>query len=97
MLTGKQKRYLRGLATLLNPVAIVGKEGFTPEVIKEIKNGIKANELIKIKIGKNSPNEKMEIKTMIEEKFNVDIVQIIGNSIVLFKSKGKKETSYKLP
>ncbi|MDD2370607.1 MAG: ribosome assembly RNA-binding protein YhbY [Firmicutes bacterium] len=96
MLTGKQKRYLRGLASLLNPVAIVGKEGFTPEVMKEIKKGIKANELIKIKIGKNSPDEKLEIKTMIEENFNAEIVQIIGRSIVLFKSKGKA-TIYNLP
>ncbi len=96
MLTGKQKRYLRGLASLLNPVAIIGKEGFTPEVIKEIKKGIKANELIKIKIGKNSPDEKLEIKAMIEENFNAEIVQIIGRNIVLFKSKGK-ETKYKLP
>lgn len=96
MLTGKQKRYLRGLATLLNPVAIIGKEGLTPEVLKEIKTGIKANELIKIKIGKNSPNEKLEIKTMIEENFNAEIVQIIGKSIILFKSKGK-ESKYKLP
>lgn len=96
MLTGKQKRYLRGLASLLNPVAIIGKEGFTPEVINEIKTGLKANELIKIKIGKNSPEDKLMIKELIEENLNAEIVQIIGKNIVLFKSKGK-ETKFKLP
>ena len=96
MLTGKQKRYLRGEASLLNPVVIVGKEGFTPEVIKEIKTGLKANELIKIKIGKNSPVDKLELKELIEENLSADIVQIIGKNIVLFKYKGK-ETKYKLP
>lgn len=96
MLTGKQKRYLRAHASLLNPVVIVGKEGFTPEVIKEIKTGLKANELIKIKIGKNSPEDKLAIKELIEENLNADIVQIIGKNIVLFKYKGK-ETKFKLP
>jgi len=96
MLTGKQKRYLRGEASLLNPVVIVGKEGFTQEVIKEIKTGLKANELIKIKIGKNSPVDKLELKELIEENLSADIVQIIGKNIVLFKYKGK-ETKYKLP
>lgn len=96
MLSGKQKRYLRGMASLLNPVAIIGKEGFTPEIIKEIRNGLKANELIKIKIGKNSPDDKLEVKELIEENLTAEIVQIIGRNIVLFKSKGK-ETKFKLP
>ena len=96
MLSGKQKRYLRGMASLLNPVAIIGKEGFTPEIIKEIRNGLKANELIKIKIGKNSPDDKLEVKALIEENLTAEIVQIIGRNIVLFKSKGK-ETKFKLP
>ncbi len=96
MLSGKQKRYLRGMASLLNPVAIIGKEGFTPEIIKEIRTGLKANELVKIKIGKNSPDDKLEIKELIEANFTAEIVQIIGRNIVLFKSKGK-ETKFKLP
>lgn len=96
MLTGKQKRYLRGLASLLNPVAIVGKEGFTPEVIQEIKTGLKANELVKIKIGKNSPEDMLKITALIDGNINAEIVQKIGRNIVLFKSKGK-ETKYKLP
>jgi RNA-binding protein len=96
MLSGKQKRYLRGMASLLNPVAIIGKEGFTPEIIKEIRTGLKANELVKIKIGKNSPDDKLNVKELIEENLTAEIVQIIGKNIVLFKSKGK-ETKFKLP
>ena len=51
MLTGKEKRYLRGLASLLNPVVIIGKEGIGEQIIAEIANGFNVNELVKIKVG----------------------------------------------
>ena len=96
MLTGKQKRYLRGLASLLNPVVIIGKEGFKEEVIIEIINGIKANELVKIKVGKNSPLDTEEIIDIINEKSIGEVVQIVGRSIVLYKQ-NKKENKIILP
>ena len=68
MLTGKQKRYLRGLASLLNPVAIVGKEGFRDEVVAEIANGLKVNELVKVKVSKNSPEDMEQIIEMVAKK-----------------------------
>ena len=96
MLTGKQKRYLRGLASLLNPVVIIGKEGFKEEVIIEIINGIKANELVKIKVGKNSPQEIEEIIEIFNEENVGEVVQIVGRSIVLYKQ-NKKENKIILP
>lgn len=96
MLTGKQKRYLRGLASLLNPVAMVGKEGFREEVATEIVNGLKANELVKIKVGKNSPEDMEQIIEIIAEKNIGEVVQIIGKTIVLYKQ-NKKDIKIILP
>ena len=96
MLTGKQKRYLRGLASLLNPVVIIGKDGFKEEVILEIKNGIIANELVKIKLGKNSPQDIEEIISLINDENIGEVVQIVGRSIVLYKQ-NKKESKIILP
>lgn len=96
MLTGKQKRYLRGLASLLNPVVIVGKEGIGEEIITEIETGLKANELVKIKVGKNSPQELEDIVKYIESEDVGEIVQKIGRIIVLYK-KNEKDIKIKLP
>ena len=96
MLTGKQKRYLRGLASLLNPVAIIGKEGFRDEVVAEIANGLKANELVKIKVNKNSPEDMEQIIEMVAKKNIGEVVQIIGKTIVLYKQ-NKKDIKIILP
>ena len=96
MLTGKQKRYLRGLASLLNPVAIVGKEGFRDEVVAEIANGLKANELVKIKISKNSLEDMEQIIEMVAKKNIGEVIQIIGKTIVLYKQ-NKKDIKIILP
>lgn len=96
MLTGKEKRYLRGLASLLNPVVIIGKEGIGEQIIAEIANGINVNELVKIKVGKNSPEEISEIVKVLEDNKLGEVVQIIGRNVVLYK-KNKKEPKINLP
>ena len=96
MLTGKQKRYLRAAASLINPAAIVGKEGLTEEVLAEIRTGLEANELVKIKIGRNSPQELPEVIEGLDALTGVEIVQKIGRNIVLFKQK-KRDSEFKLP
>lgn len=96
MLTGKQKRYLRGEGSLLTPSVYVGKEGLSEDVLKEIRTGLKANELIKIKIGKNAPEEVLEIRQELENGELGEIVHVIGRNIVLFKGKSK-ESKFKLP
>ena len=49
-------------------MAIVGKEGFRDEVVAEIANGLKANELVKIKVSKNSPEDMERIIEMVAKK-----------------------------
>lgn len=96
MLTGKQKRYLRAAASLLNPAASVGKDGLTPEVLAEIRTGLDANELVKIRVGKNCPEDPAGLVPVLEESLGADVVQKIGRNIVLFRQK-KKDTAFKLP
>ena len=45
MLTGKQKRALRGLAHDLEPVVHVGKTGLTDELVAQIARALDAHEL----------------------------------------------------
>lgn len=96
MLTGKQKRYLRGEASLLKPAAYIGKEGLTDEVLKEIKTGLKANELIKLRVGNNAPVSAREASTELALGARCEVIQVIGHNIVLFRMKSK-ESKFKLP
>lgn len=96
MLTGKQKRYLRGLGSLMNPVAYVGKEGLSEAVIKEVSSAIESLELVKVRIGKNGEEDAKTVGSELADALNAQLVQVIGRNCLLFKEK-KKESAYKLP
>ena len=49
-LTSHQRQFLKGQAHDLNPVVLLGSDGLTEGVIKEIDSSIEHHELIKIRV-----------------------------------------------
>ena len=49
-LTGKQRRYLRGLAHHLKPVVLTGASGVTEQVLTKVATELENHELIKVKV-----------------------------------------------
>ena len=90
-LTIKQKKFLKGLAHPLSPVVKIGKEGITSGVLESIKNELLYRELIKVKIGNNSDVGKIEAAQLIPEKTASSLVQLIGKTIILYKTNLKKQ------
>lgn len=89
-LSGKQKRYLRSLAVNIRPVVQIGKSGLTNEILTSIRHAADARELIKVNILQNSDESTKEVAAMIEE-MGLDVVQIIGRNVVVFKVSDRKE------
>lgn len=85
MLTGKQKRYLRSLAHHLDPIFQVGKGGVNQNMIKQISDALEARELFKVSVLQNCGEDKTVIAEQLAKGTGADIVQIIGNIIVLYK------------
>lgn len=85
MLTGKQKRYLRSKAHHLNPIFQVGKGGVNENMVKQIREALEARELIKISVLQNCEYERDEVAESLSSGADADVVQIIGNIIVLYK------------
>ena len=94
-ITGKQKKYLKGLAHKLNPVVMVGNKGVSEAVLKEIDATLEAHELIKIRVRCEDQVEFQETVAEIEEKANASLIQAIGHSVVLYRE--AKEAVIKLP
>ncbi|SHN10337.1 ribosome assembly RNA-binding protein YhbY [Gracilibacillus kekensis] len=84
-LTGKQKRFLRAQAHHLNPIFQVGKDGVNDNMIKQINEALEKRELIKVSILQNCMEEKDDVAEALAEGTDAYIVQIIGNTIVLYK------------
>jgi RNA-binding protein len=91
MLTTRQKQFLKGLAHPLNPLVQIGKEELTPGVIECIKTELLNHELIKVKIGSNCGLDKHKSSQQIAEQTNSELVQLIGKTIILYKSNPKRD------
>ncbi|HAP15092.1 MAG TPA: ribosome assembly RNA-binding protein YhbY [Lactococcus sp.] len=89
-LTGKQKRYLRSLAVNIRPVVQIGKSGLSNEILTSIRHAADARELIKVNILQNSDETAEDVAEMIDE-MGLNVVQIIGRNIVVFKVSDRKE------
>lgn len=84
MLNGKQKRFLRGLANNINAVFQVGKDGVNQNMITDVLNYLNKNEIIKISILQNCSQTKEEIANRFVDE-GIELVQIIGKTIILYK------------
>lgn len=96
MLTGKQKAYLRSLAHELNPVFQIGKDGINDNMLRDINFYLLKHELMKISVLNNCMEDITDLATIFELA-GINVVQIIGHVIVLYKKNSKLEKSIKLP
>jgi RNA-binding protein len=85
MLTGKQKRFLRSKAHHLNPIFQVGKGGVNENMVKQISDVLEARELIKVSVLQNCEEDKDTVASELVSGAKAELVQIIGNTIVLYK------------
>lgn len=86
---GKQKRYLRALASTLPAVVQIGKGGLENSVIDSTREALMAKELIKIKVLNNSPEDSKEVFERLAEMLGAELVQVIGHNGVLYKAAKK--------
>jgi RNA-binding protein len=91
MLTGKQKRFLRSKAHHLDPIFQVGKGGVNENMIKQISEALEARELFKINILQNCEVDKTVVAEELSKGTRAEIVQVIGNTIVLYKESAEKK------
>ncbi|MBR8664385.1 ribosome assembly RNA-binding protein YhbY [Bacillus paralicheniformis] len=96
MLTGKQKRYLRREAHHLSPIFQVGKGGVNENMVKQISEALEARELIKVSVLQNCEQTKEEVAEALAGGARAELVQTIGNIIVLYKE-SKENKKIELP
>lgn len=89
MLSKSQIRYLKGQAHHLQPVVLIGAQGLTAGVHKEIDLALNAHELIKIKLGNLEDALQQEMMDAIVAEHQADLVQKIGHTAVFFREHPK--------
>lgn len=90
-LRGRQKRYLRSEAHHLKPIFQIGKDGLSEVWLDEVLKALDKRELLKVNILQNSLVEVEDVKEFIENNSDAQVIQTIGNVLVLFKKSDKAE------
>ena len=84
-LTSKQRAFLKGLASDLEPVFQIGKGSVTPEFTSAISEAFNTHELIKITVLKNCLDDVREVASTVSERTRSELVQVIGRKFVLYE------------
>jgi RNA-binding protein len=86
-LTGKQRRHLRALGHHLDPVVQIGHEGVNDAVVRQADSQLQAHELIKVRIGENSPQERHDAAEMLAGRTHAHLAQILGRTALLYRAR----------
>jgi RNA-binding protein len=95
-LTGKQRRYLRGLGHHLEPVVHVGKDGLSEGLVAALDTALTTHELIKIKLGESAGADRDGVGGALAEAAGAELVQILGRTILLYRAR-KEDPQIRLP
>lgn len=90
MLTSKDKRTLKAMASRLPSVVQIGNDGLSNPVIDSARAVLTARELIKIHVLKNADSDIRETAAALAGMLGAELVQTIGHYGILFKKKKEK-------
>jgi RNA-binding protein len=96
MLTGKQRAFLRALANPMDAIVIVGKDGVTDNVVRQVSDALEARELIKGSVLESAMLTAREVSDRLCDRCGCDAVQCIGSKFVLYR-RNVKEPKIDLP
>ena len=95
-LTPRERSALRAAAHPLKPVVLIGDNGLTEAVLKEIDRALAVHELIKVRAGTAEREERGTMLSAICEALSCAPVHHLGKMLILFRS-GEQSTYLKPP
>jgi len=84
-LSGKQKRYLRGLGHHLKPVVMVGKDEVNEAVLASTDEALEIHELIKVKLQEGCIRERKSVAAELAAETGSAVAQVMGRTILLYR------------
>jgi len=84
-LSPAERKHLKARAHALEPVVLVGAEGLTPAVLREVDLALTAHELIKVRAGGENRTSRKSLLAELCERTGAQPVQHIGKVLVLWR------------
>lgn len=84
------RRKLRAAGHHLSPVVQVGKDGVTEAVLRQLEDALLAHELVKVKVGTESPDDRFEVADLLGAEEGVQVAQVLGRTVLVYRRHPKK-------
>ena len=89
-LTSKQRSQLKGLAMNEDTIIQIGKGGITENTLTQVRDALRARELIKGRVLETSLLSAREAAEQLASECGAEVVQTIGSKFVLYKRNDKE-------
>jgi len=86
VLTGKQRRHLRGLGHELRAVVQLGKGGIDDGIVAAVEQALADHELVKVKVGEAAGLDRHEAADALAARTRSDVAQVLGNTVLLYRA-----------
>jgi RNA-binding protein len=90
MPASRLRKALRAAGHHLSPVVQVGKEGVTPAVLRQLDEALLAHELVKVKVGGESPEDRFEAAARVAAGPGVLLAQVLGRTLLVYRKHPRK-------
>jgi RNA-binding protein len=90
MPSSKLRKVLRAAGHHLSPVVQVGKEGVTEALLRELDQQLGAHELVKVRVGTESPEDRFEAADRLGAAVGAQIAQILGRTVLVYRKHPEK-------
>jgi RNA-binding protein len=90
-LTLGKKRFVKRSLGDKSPTIWIGKNGLSPDIIKEVEKQLEKNKMVKVKILKAAlgSEEAKQIASTVAHQSHASLVEIRGHTFMLYKPKQK--------
>ncbi len=90
-LSSAERSAHRSDAHALKPIVLIGADGLTPAVTKEVNNALKSHGLIKVRVFGDDRETRIAIYNQLCDELSAAPIQHIGKLLVLYRPKVEKE------
>jgi RNA-binding protein len=90
MPSSKLRKALRAAGHHLSPVVQVGKDGVTDAVLRQLDEQLAAHELVKVRVGTESPEDRFEAADRLGAAVGAQVAQILGRTVLVYRKDPEK-------
>lgn len=91
LLTGAQKKLLRGLGQRLDPALKLGKSGLTPTFLSELHLQLRAHELVKIRFLGPDRKERETLCEQVATEGHCHFITSVGHTALFYREHADPE------